>query len=86
MKGLAWRKPEWVLLLFKILRTTNDVVDDVVKYTVGTAYDEPVFYCFGRNGRGEEGYITRQVQCRGGAVVFALSLLIFLVLLYSLLS
>jgi hypothetical protein len=35
---------------------------------------------------GEEGYITRQVQRRGGPVFFELSLLIFLVLLYSLLS
>jgi len=69
-----------------MLRTTNDAVDDIVKYIVGTAYDEPVFYCFGRNGRGEEGYITRQVQSRGGPVFFELSLLISLVLLYSLLS
>lgn len=56
-----------MLLLLKILQTTNEVVE-VVKHIVVTTYDEPVFYCFGWNVRGGEGYITRQVQCRGGPV------------------
>lgn len=57
-----------MLLLFKMLQTTNEVAELVVKYIVVTAYDEPVFYCFGWNGRGGEGYITQQVQSRGGLV------------------